>query len=194
MLLLSNAGVQLRQLTREDLPALFAVTPPHTFQYFLDEPAAWTPQDFAAWADRNLFRADQLPMLVLDAETGATLGSTSLMDIQPTHRHVEVGCTWYAPHCRGTSVNPASKLLLLQHAFEHMFGGCGAVRVTLKCDARNLHSQRAIAKLGAVREGTLRHHRIRPDGFVRDTVYFSILQEEWPAIRAGIEARLQLAS
>jgi RimJ/RimL family protein N-acetyltransferase len=187
-------GVQLRELTRADLPALWAITPRETFQYFLAEPAEWTLASFAMWASSHLFRSDQLPMLIEDAN-GNAVGSSSFMDLLPAHRHVEIGCTWYAPHCRGTRVNPASKLLMLNYAFSSLFVssdevGYGAVRVTLKCDARNLHSQRAIAKLGATREGTLRSHRTRPDGYVRDTVYFSILPNEWPAVRTGLEARV----
>lgn len=190
MLPLSRAGVQLRPLTRADLHPLFTVTPPDTFQFFLDEPREWTLEEFAAWADRNLFRPDQQALLVRDSHTGVVLGSTSLMDIQPAHRHVEIGCTWYAASQRGTHVNPACKLLLLEHAFTTMFDGQGAIRVTLKCDARNFRSQAAITKLGAVREGTLRRHRVRPDGFVRDTVYFSILPEEWPGVRSALTGRI----
>lgn len=190
-----NAGVALRPLTREDLPGLFAATPADCFRYFLAEPTAWTLTDFTTWADQQLFRSDQLPLAVVDAATGALLGSSSLMDIQAAHRHVEIGCTWYTASARGTLVNPACKLLMLEHAFLRMFASAngsplGALRVTLKCDARNVHSQAAIAKLGAQREGTLRSHRMRPDGFVRDTVYFSILPSEWASVRAKLEARV----
>ena len=191
---LAGWGVTLRPLSLADAPALFAVTPRETFRFFLSEPTAWTLDAFAAWMGVHLLRSDQAAFVVLAAGAGAgagLLGSTSLMDIQPAHRHVEIGCTWYTPSARGTLVNPACKLLLLTHAFERMFDARGAARVTLKCDARNLHSQAAIAKLGAQREGTLRRHRIRPDGFVRDTVYFSILPEEWPAVREGLERRLR---
>jgi RimJ/RimL family protein N-acetyltransferase len=107
------------------------------------------------------------------------------MDIDPPNACVEIGATWYTPTARGTSINPACKLLLLRHAFETL----GCVRVTLKCDGRNLHSQRAITKLGATREGTLRKHRIQQNGFVRDTVMFSVIRDEWPTVRAGLEAR-----
>lgn len=184
------AGVKLRDLHRSDLPALLALTPPETFRYFLSEPERCTLEAFIRWSEHHLFRGDQQPLAVLDHATGRLLGSSSFMDIQPAHRHVEIGCTWYAPAVRGSAVNPATKLMMLEHAFHHLFDRAGAVRVTLKCDARNLHSQRAIAKLGATREGTLRRHRIRPDGFVRDTVYFSILPDEWPHVREGLLERL----
>jgi RimJ/RimL family protein N-acetyltransferase len=183
-------GITLRELRPSDLPSLFSITPPETFRYFLAEPDAWTLEAFTRFAQSHLFRADQRPLAVIDHALGTILGSSSLMDLQPAHRHVEIGCTWYAPQARGSRVNPACKLMMLEHAFTRLFEGQGAVRVTLKCDARNLHSQNAIAKLGATREGTLRRHRIRPDGFVRDTVYFSILPDEWPRVREGLLARL----
>ena len=188
------AGVLLRRLVPADLPALFALTPPDTFRYFLNEPAVWTLDGFRAWADGHIFLPSQVPLLVVDEATGEPLGSSSFMDVQPAHRHVEIGCTWYAVRARGTHVNPACKLLMLRHAMAGMFVDAsgkrfGCVRVTLKCDARNLHSQGAMPKLGATREGTLRSHRIRPDGLVRDTVYFSILPDELARVEAGLLAR-----
>lgn len=181
-------GVRLRPLRAEDAGALFAITPPDAFRHFLLWPEAWTLPAFMAWMEGCLFKPDQAPFAV-ERWAGGRLelaGSTSFMDLQPAHRHAEIGCTWYAPGARGTAVNPACKLLMLRHAFESM----GCVRVTLKCDGRNEVSQGAIAKLGAVREGVLRKHRVQPDGFVRDTVYFSVVEGEWPAVRAGLERRL----
>lgn len=178
--------VTLRPLTMDDAPALHAITPPGTFRYFLNWPLGPTLDEFAEWMKRRLFAPDQSPFAVVRSADGSLVGSSSYLDIQPAHKHVEIGCTWYTPDVRGTVINPESKLLLLDHAF----GKLGCERVTLKCDGRNEHSQRAIAKLGAVREGVLRRHRIQPDGFVRDTVYFSIIASEWPAVRAGIRTRL----
>lgn len=179
-----GAGVVLRPLTMEDAGALFAITPEGTFRHFLNWPGEWTEAAFAAWMAERLFRPDQAPFAV--EHRGVLAGSTSYLDVQPAHRHAEIGCTWYAAGARGTAVNPACKLLMLRHAFESM----GCVRVTLKCDGRNEVSQRAIAKLGAVREGVLRKHRVQPDGFVRDTVYFSVVEAEWPAVRERLERRL----
>lgn len=181
-------GVRLRPLTDDDAAALFALTPPDAFRHFLLWPDAWTLPAFRDWMERCLFRADQIPFAVERSREGRweLAGSTSFMDVQPAHRHVEIGCTWYATEARGTAVNPACKLMLLRQAFETL----DCARVTLKCDGRNEVSQRAIAKLGAVREGVLRKHRVQPDGFVRDTVYFSVIAEEWPVVRARLEARL----
>lgn len=129
---------------------------------------------------------DLIAFVVRSVRDGRVLGMSCYMDIRPEHRSLEVGMTWYIPEVRGTEVNPECKLLLLGHAFEHL----RAVRVTLKTDLRNVHSQAAIAKLGAVREGVLRKHGIQPNGYVRDTVFFSILDDEWPHVRKRLEARL----
>ena len=128
----------------------------------------------------------QIPYAVRWLHDGAIVGTTSYLNIRPRHRAVEIGATFYRPHLRGGPANPECKLLLLGHAFDS-----GAHRVELVTDARNHRSQAAIAKLGAVREGTLRKHKITWTGHVRDTVVFSITDEEWPAVRGGLEARLR---
>ena len=186
---LEGSGVVLRPLTREDAPALFAITPETTFPYFLSWPTEWTLAAFAAWLDAHIANPKTSAFAVVERASGAVIGSTSYLDIDPGNRCLEIGATWYAPARRGTRINPGCKLLLLGHAFERL----GCVRVTLKCDARNLHSQRAISKLGAVREGVLRKHRIQSDGFVRDTVYFSVIAEEWPRVREGLIERLAVS-
>ena len=118
---------------------------------------------------------------------GRARGSTSYLDVDLSVGGLEIGWTWYARELWRTHVNPACKLLLLAHAFDDL----GAERVTLKTDRLNTRSQSAIRRLGAAYDGTLRHSRRRPDGTVRDTAYFSILQAEWPAVRDGLEARLR---
>jgi RimJ/RimL family protein N-acetyltransferase len=119
---------------------------------------------------------------------GALVGATRYMNIAPAHDRLEIGDTWYAQDARGTVVNPECKLLLMARAFDEL----GAERVELKCDARNARSRRAIGKLGAKEEGTLRRHLRLESGFLRDTVYFSVLGQEWPDVRAGLERRLPL--
>jgi N-acetyltransferase len=116
---------------------------------------------------------------------GAVVGMSSYLDVSPGDARLEIGFTTYTPAVWGTAVNPAAKLLLLGHAFEVL----GAGRVQLKTDVRNARSQRAIARLGARYEGTLRRYQRRADGTVRDTVLFSVLAEEWPAVREGLQAR-----
>ena len=117
--------------------------------------------------------------------TGQAIGSTRLLDVRPADRHVEIGATFLARDFWRTPANTESKYLFLGHCFESL----GCVRVALKTDARNERSQEAIARLGAVREGVLRRH-MRVKGYQRDTVYFSILDDEWPAVKARLQARL----
>ena len=127
--------------------------------------------------------------LVADGELGTAgtlVGTSSLLEADPVNESIHLGATLYGRRWWGTPVNPEAKLLLLTHCFED----CGYGRVKIQTDARNLHSQAAIAKLGAQREGVLRRHTRREDGSFRDTVVFSILVDEWPAVRAGLEARL----
>ena len=118
-------------------------------------------------------------------ETGRAIGSTRLLDVRPADRQVEIGATFLARAYWRTPANTESKYLFLRHCFESL----GCVRVALKTDGRNVRSQEAIARLGAVREGTLRKH-MNVRGYQRDTVYFSILDTEWPTIRARLAARL----
>jgi RimJ/RimL family protein N-acetyltransferase len=168
------------------IPALHAVSPQETFRYFLDAPRSASPDDFRTFIETGLADDARAAFTVVDNSTGTICGSTSYLDVRPAHRGLEIGATWYGQAWRGTMVNPESKLLLLRHAFEQL----GCARVQLKCDARNERSQRAIAALGAVREGVLRRHMTMPDGYQRDTVMFSIVDDEWPAVRAKLLARI----
>ena len=124
---------------------------------------------------------------VKNAGDGRILGSTSYLTVVPRHRRAEIGSTWYSKDVWGTAVNPECKFLLLRHAFERW----GAVRIQLGTDSRNVHSQGAILKLGARFEGTLRNHGIRPDGSLRDAKLYSIIAEEWPEVKARLQARIE---
>jgi RimJ/RimL family protein N-acetyltransferase len=115
------------------------------------------------------------------------VGSTSYLEVAPKRRIAEIGSTWYSLDVQGTVVNPECKYLLLRHAFEDW----DAIRVQLGTDIRNIRSQRAIAKLGAKFEGRLRNHGIRPDGSIRDTMLYSIISDEWPGVKKGLEARIE---
>ena len=114
------------------------------------------------------------------------IGSTSYLAIASRHKRAEIGSTWYLPEMRGIYVNPECKYLLLKHAFEDW----GAVRVQFGTDARNLHSQRAILKLGAKFEGRLRNYGILPDGSPRNSLLYSIIKDEWPEVRSKLIARI----
>jgi RimJ/RimL family protein N-acetyltransferase len=115
----------------------------------------------------------------------ALVGSTSYLAIAPEHARVGIGATWYQPAAQATAVNPEAKYLLLSNAFAANYN-----RVELKTDARNSRSRAAMKKMGATEEGTLRGHMWMPQGYFRDSVYFSILASEWPAVKAKLEARL----
>jgi len=185
-ILLEGRYVRLEPLDerhRDDLLAA-AAEDPATFRYMGADlslgPSAWAPYltdalrpDYVAWA-------------TVDAATGRAVGSTRFGDIAPEHGRVEIGWTWIAPSHQRSATNTEAKLLQLTYAFDEL----DATRVALKTDGRNLRSQAAIERLGAQCEGTLRKHMRMPDGFIRDTVYFSILAEEWPAVKARLEERL----
>jgi RimJ/RimL family protein N-acetyltransferase len=128
-----------------------------------------------------------LPFAVIALASGRAIGCTRFMDIQVANRGVEIGGTWYGLTYQRTAVNTECKYLLLRHAFEEW----GCIRVQLKTDLRNERSQRAIERIGGVREGVLRNHMIRPDGTVRDSVYYSIIDREWPAVKARLEEMLR---
>jgi RimJ/RimL family protein N-acetyltransferase len=123
---------------------------------------------------------------VREAASGRLAGTSSLFDIAPQHRTLEIGYTWFRPEYRGTAINPEAKLLMLGHAFNG-----GALRVQFSVNALNARSRAAVLKLGAKQEGIIRRHRITWTGAKRDTVLFSIIDEEWPAVRAGLEQRLR---
>ncbi|MGP3535506.1 GNAT family N-acetyltransferase [Microbacterium sp. RD1] len=117
---------------------------------------------------------------------GAVVGETTFCNIAQADRHVEIGGTWLAPAAQRTAVNTAAKLLLLSHAFE----ACDAIAVEFRTHWHNRQSRAAIERLGAKQDGVLRNHRIGPDGILRDSVVYSILPGEWPAVRRGLQARL----
>ncbi len=148
-----------------------------------------TEQDVHSWVLDILSRqrrGTDLPFTVFSLESGKAIGCTRYLEIHPEHRNLEIGGTWYGAAYQGTLVNTESKYLLLRHAFDAL----GCIRVQLKTDLRNLRSQRAIERIGAKKEGTLRDHMILQDGTIRSSIYYSILADEWPAVRAMLEGRL----
>jgi RimJ/RimL family protein N-acetyltransferase len=128
-------------------------------------------------------RGEMAAFAIVDLAKGEAVGGTTLFDYSEAHRRVEIGYTWLSKFAWRTPINTECKFLLLRHAFEVL----GMNRVQLKTDARNVRSQTAIARLGAVREGVLRAHMVMPDGWVRDSVMFSIVAAEWPAVKARLE-------
>lgn len=147
----------------------------------LDGARAWIAD---ALADRDADR--RLPFTVLDAGDRSVIGSTSYWDFDAHNAHVEIGSTWLSRSSWGTGRNAETKLLLMTHAFEAL----GLERVAFRTDIRNERSQRAIERLGAVKEGTHRHEMMRRDGSWRDSVHYSILRAEWPAAKVGLRDRI----
>jgi RimJ/RimL family protein N-acetyltransferase len=183
---LEGLAIRLEPLAREHAPLLWPKSEPEIFRYTLEWPRDTSAEGFEDWVGYCLRMPASLLWTIFLQETGEAVGMTGYLDIRPQHRGLEIGRTWIARSCQGTRVNPESKYLLLRHAFEDL----GAVRVQFKTDLNNLHSQRAIEKLGAWREGVLRRYQMRTNGTLRDTVMYSILAEEWPEVKARLETRL----
>jgi len=148
-----------------------------------------TPEDFQqlvtkAFAEQE--RGESLVFVTIDRASNRIVGSTRFMNIDRPNRRVEIGSTWIAPAWQRTAVNTEAKYLMLRHAFETW----QCMRVELKTDALNQKSRNAISRIGAKEEGILRRHLVTWTGRVRDTVYFSILDSEWPEAKAKLEQRL----
>jgi len=142
-----------------------------------------TPEDTQGYVERALAMKDRLPFVVVDLENdGRIVGSTSYHDILPAVDRVEIGWTWYARSVQRSHVNTCAKLLLLVHAFETL----GAKVVGWRTDNYNFASQQAIERLGAKKDGVIRHHALRRDGTVRDTVMYSVTAGEWPEVKAHL--------
>ncbi len=144
------------------------------------------PDDVAGYLDLALSTPNRQAWAVIDAASGAVIGSTSYHDIVPEVDRVEIGYTWYAKRAQRSHVNTSCKLMLMRHAFDTL--GCAVVG--LRTDGENFASQAAIERLGAHKDGVLRHHVARRNGQPRDTVMYSILRAEWPRVQAHLEARL----
>lgn len=148
-----------------------------------------TPEDLAAYIQtaRDAQTAGSaLPFATVHSPSGQVVGSTRYLNIDQANRRLEIGATWIAAPWRRTAVNTEAKYLMLRHAFETL----GCIRVELKTDSLNQRSRNAIRRIGAVEEGTLRQHMITWSGRLRDSVYFSILDSEWPRVKQDLEQKL----
>lgn len=186
---LEDARVRLEPLAPGHADALLAAGADPSIWTYLPRRPFVDRADVLAWiaeADAARVRGDVVAFAVRETASGRVVGSTRYLDVVRPHRRLEIGWTWYAPAAQRTAVNTAAKRLLLGHAFDDL----GALRVSFKTDARNAASRAAILRLGAQQEGILRHHFVMPDGWLRDSVYFSILRDEWPAVRARLDERL----
>ena len=148
-----------------------------------------TPEEMSAYIATALeeqARGVSLPFAQIEKSSGRAIGCTRYGNIDRTHHRVEIGWTWVAPEWQRTGVNTETKYLLLRHAFETL----GCIRVELKTDSLNEKSRNAILRIGAKEEGTFRNHMITASGRTRHTVYFSILNSEWPAVKASLQNRM----
>lgn len=164
---------------------------PEIWSYLAETRGAFTSLgDAAEWIGRVLAEhaaGVRLPFAIVSITNGAAVGSTSyFFETRWANRTLEIGGTWLSPRCWRTAVNTECKYLLLRYAFETL----GANRVELMTDARNARSQKAIERLGATREGVLRGHMLYPDGHLRDSIYYGILQSEWPRVKQKLESAL----
>lgn len=183
---LEGRHVRLRPLLLGDAGALSRFHDPALFAYYLDWPEDGGLEAYRAYLSRALSDSFRLVFAIEKRASRVVVGHTAFLEMRQAHKALEIGFTLIAKPHQGTPANPESKYLMLRHAFEEK----GAVRVQLKTDERNLQSQRAIEKLGALREGVLRKYQTRKDGYVRNTVIYSILESEWPRVKRGLEARL----
>ncbi|MBS0190931.1 MAG: GNAT family protein [Phycisphaerales bacterium] len=178
--------VDMVPLTEAHAPDLLRHTARDSFTYFKHDDPEWTVEGIRKFIGECHAFPGRVPFATVLRSTGEAIGSSSYYVADLPNRGIEIGWTWIASAHRGTRVNPESKLLMMKHAFEAL----DCVRVQLKCDARNVRSAAAIAKLGAVREGVLRRHVIVREGHFRDSIVFSVLKEEWPHVKEGLEKRL----
>ena len=144
---------------------------------FIDMP------DTRQWIDEALNATAQIPFAIVETAKDRAVGSSRFLNIRPEHGSLEIGWTWLGQDWQRTAVNTEAKLLLLSHAFERL----GCVRVEFKTDARNERSQRALQRIGATREGVLRNQMIVQDNYVRDSVYFSIIESEWRQVKKRLQ-------
>jgi len=183
---LTGKHVRLEPMTEEHVSGLAEIGLGQKFWDFMLYGNIQTVEDMHNWVLDILARATKgtdLPFVAIHLDSGRVAGATRYLNIVPKDRGLEIGGTWYGPEFQRTPVNTECKYLLLRHAFEIL----GCIRVQLKTDLRNERSQRAIERLGTVREGILRNHMILPDGRYRDSVFYSILDTEWPGVKKRLE-------
>ena len=184
---LEGRRIRLEPLSPEHAPGLWAASTPEIYRF---KPYAVRSEDdmrgFIARLAQMLASGEGLGFATIDRASGAPIGSSSYFAADAAHRRLEIGGTWVAAAHQRTAVNTEAKYLMLTHAFEVL----GCRRVEFKTDRLNEQSRRALERIGAVEEGIFRNHMVMPDGRIRDSVYFSIIDREWPAVKAKLEGFL----
>ena len=187
---LTGKYVRLEPITEEHISALAEIGVGQPFWHFMLYGDMNSTDDMRNWVMDILEReknGTDLPFVAIHLESGRVAGATRYLNIMPKDRGLEIGGTWYGSEFQRTVVNTECKYLLLRHAFETL----GCIRVQLKTDLRNERSQRAIERIGAVREGVLRNHMILPDGYYRNSVFYSVLDTEWTEVKKRLEAMMR---
>lgn len=186
---LTGKFVRLEPLSEDHIPGLTGIGAGQDFWGFMLYGDIKSEADMSNWVldimERGK-RGGDLPFAVIHLESGRVAGATRYLNIMPHDRGLEIGGTWYGKEFQRTVVNTECKYLLLKHAFETL----GCIRVQLKTDSLNERSQKAIERIGAKKEGVLRNHMILPDGRIRHSVYYSIIDSEWGDVKSGLEAML----
>lgn len=187
-ILLENDVVQLRSIERRDVEGIIeAANDPKIWVHMSD--TLLTHEAVLQYVEKALkeHESDQsYKLVIISKKTSQIIGSTTLFDISMEHKHLEIGYTWINPAYWRTNINTNCKYLMLSHCFEEL----GLHRVQIKTDHENIRSQKAIERLGATKEGTLRNHMIRKDGTIRHTVMYSIIREEWPGVKKHFDIEL----
>jgi RimJ/RimL family protein N-acetyltransferase len=185
---LQGSAVRLEPLRREHADSFWGIAKNDLEDIFRWIPYSMKTREAFEKLVNNAFaeqgRGESVVFATVERSSGRTIGSTRFMNIDRINRRVEIGSTWIAPGWQRTGINTEAKYLMLRHAFEMW----ECMRVELKTDALNQKSREAILRIGAKEEGTLRRHLITWTGRVRDTVYFSVLDDEWPEVKARLEA------
>ncbi len=187
---LEGRHVRLEPVTPAHAAGLFAAASddPAIFRWFTIAPPA-DRAGFDAFVAENcqrMAKGEHITFVTHDRASGAIVGSSSYGSIDRANRRVEIGWTWIRRSHQRTPVNTEAKLLMLENAFERL----GCIRVEFKTHHRNEQSRRALARIGAVEEGTFRNHMIMPDGSYRHSVYFSVIDSEWPEVKVKLQSRL----
>jgi RimJ/RimL family protein N-acetyltransferase len=187
--ILQGKFIRLEPLSVDHVPGLAVVGKDESIWEFMLYGLLTDDAHMSQWVEemlRRQSRGTDLPFAVILQSNGKVIGATRYIEIRPADRGVEIGGTWFGVEYQRTAANTESKYLLLKHAFETL----GCIRVQFKTDLRNERSQRAIERLGAVKEGVFRNHLVLPDGTIRDSVFYSIIDTEWPAVKAKLEQKL----
>jgi RimJ/RimL family protein N-acetyltransferase len=185
---LTGSRVRLEPLSLDHVPGLAEVgLDPALWQWTLARPRS--EGDLRAWAEATIANREagtEFPFATIDVATGRPIGSSRYLNIALEHRRVEIGWTWVAPAWQRTGANREAKLLMLGHAFDAL----GCRRVEFKTDSLNEPSRTALLGIGAVFEGIFRNHMVMPDGRMRHSAYYSVIDEEWPEVRRRLEESL----